>query len=138
MDNTRWDDPNEYTIHTNQKNAGFDVYNQTSSKLYTPKIKLPESQWVVKPSAFKPIVDAVTFAQAQKILQSRTIRKSDEELLASLRRLLKREGRLSGRLIKNSRYTPSPSTYTYRFGSLRCAYDLVEYGRPEQFVPIDL
>jgi len=138
MDNSRWDDPAVYTILTHPKYAGCHVYNRTSAKLYTPKIKLPESQWVVKPSAFKPIVDAVTFAQAQKILQSRTIRKSDEELLASLRRLLKREGRLSGRLIKNSRYTPSPSTYTYRFGSLRCAYDLVEYGRPEQFGPIDL
>jgi DNA invertase Pin-like site-specific DNA recombinase len=137
MDDSRWDDLAIQTILTHPKYMGCHVFNRTSSKLYTPRMKLAESQWVVKPGAFKAIVDSTSFAKAQEILQSRTIRKSNEELLASLRRLLQREGRLSARLIKNSRYTPSPSTYRYRFGSLRCAYELLEYGRPEQFGPID-
>ena len=33
---------------------------------------------------------------------------------------------------------PSPSTYRHRFGSLRRAYELIEYSRSDQFGPIDL
>ena len=33
---------------------------------------------------------------------------------------------------------PSPSTYRQRFGSLRRAYELIGYGRPDLFGPIDL
>jgi hypothetical protein len=71
-------------------------------------------------------------------LESRTINKSDEELLHSLRALLATKGRLSLSLIKNSKDAPSPSTYRHRFGSLRRAYEQIGYGRPAQFGPIDL
>jgi hypothetical protein len=60
------------------------------------------------------------------------------ELLDGLRELLASEGRLSLRLIQNSLALPSPSTYRHRFGSLRRAYELIGYGRPAQFGPIDL
>ena len=72
------------------------------------------------------------------MLYDRTINKSDEELLNSLRNLLSREGRLSLKLIRNSRDVPSPSTYRLRFGSLRRAYLMIGYGRAEQFGPFDL
>jgi len=49
-----------------------------------------------------------------------------------------KERRLSLQLSKNSADVPSPSTYRGRFGSLRRAYQLIGYGRPEQFGPIDL
>jgi hypothetical protein len=71
-------------------------------------------------------------------LQSRTFNKNDEEVLDSLRTLLASVGRLSLNLIKNSADIPSPSTYRLRFGSLRRAYELIGYGRPEQFGPVDL
>jgi len=83
-------------------------------------------------------VDHPTFLHAQQILCERTTNKSDEELLNGLRSLLSREGRLSLRLIKASPDLPSPSTYRLRFGSLRRAYEMIGYGRPEQFGPIDL
>jgi hypothetical protein len=35
-------------ILTNPKYAGFHVYGRTSSRLYTPKVKLPKSEWVLR------------------------------------------------------------------------------------------
>ena len=127
-----------YAVLTHPKYTGCHVFNRTSSKLYTPTVRLPKSEWVLTPEAFKPIIDHETFLEAQRILQARTINKSDEEVLESLRLLLASEGRLSLSIIKNSAEAPSPSTYRHRFGSLRRAYELIGYGRPDQFGPIDL
>ena len=58
--------------------------------------------------------------------------------LEALKRLLARHGRLSLSLVKESPDVPSPSTYRLRFGSLRKAYELIGYGRADQFGSIDL
>ena len=108
--NCLWDHTAVRTILTHPKYAGIHVFGRTSSKLYTPTVKLPKSEWVLTPGAFEPIIDRATFVTAQRILQSRTNNKSDEELLQSLRALLASEGRLTLALIKNSTDTPSPST----------------------------
>jgi hypothetical protein len=133
-----WGYQTVYAVLTHPKYAGCHVFNRTSSKLYTRTVRLPKSEWVLTPGAFKPIIDHETFSEAQRILQARTIKKSDEEVLESLRVLLASEGRLSLRLIKNSADVPSPSTYRHRFGGLRKAYQLIGYGRPDQFGPMDL
>src|ERR1700722_12226631 len=127
-----------YTALTHPKYAGCHVYGRTSSRLRTPTIKQSRSQWVITPNAFEPIVDEATFEQAQKILQSRTYNKSDAELLDDLRRLLAAEGRISLELIQNRSGMASPAAYRGRFGNLRREYELVGYGRPEQFGPSDL
>jgi len=125
-------------ILTNPKYAGFHVYGRTSSRLYTQTVKLPKSEWILTPGAFEPVVDHATFLEAQRTLSDRTTNRSNEELLNSLRNLLFREGRLSLKLIKTSPGVASPSTYRLRFGSLRRAYEMIGYGRPEQFGSIDL
>ncbi|HXM22206.1 MAG TPA: recombinase family protein [Terriglobales bacterium] len=135
---SEWDYAAVYTVLTHPKYTGCHVFGRTSSKLYTPVVRLPKSEWVLRPGAFEPVVDHATFWEAQRILQNRTINKSDEELLDSLRALLATKGRLSLNLIKNSEDVPSPSTYRHRFGSLRRAYELIGYGRPDQFGPIDV
>lgn len=135
---SKWDYQAVFSVLTSPKYTGCHAYGRTSRRLYTPTVRLPKSEWVVSPGAFEPIVDAATFAEAQRVLQSRTFNKTDEEVLDSLRALLASEGRLSLRLIKNSACTPSPSTYRLRFGSLRRAYELIGYGRPNHFGPIDL
>jgi len=137
-DNSDWDYQAVYGVLTQPKYAGYHVYGRTSGRLYTPTVKLPPSEWIVRPYAFEPVIDYATFAQAQLVLHRRTINQSDDQLLASLRALLAREGRLSLHLIKNSPEMPSPSTYRHRFGSLRRAYELIGYGHPDQFGPIDL
>lgn len=134
---SKWDYQAVYAVLTHPKYTGCHVFGQTSSKLYTPTIRVPRSEWILTPSAFEPIVDQETFSESQRILQGRTINKSDEELLNGLRVLLANQGRLSLRLIKNSGDVPSPSTYRHRFGGLRRAYELIGYGGPQQVGPID-
>jgi len=135
---SKWDYQAVYGILTHPKYVGCHAYGRTSCRLYTPSIKLPKSDWILTHGAFEPVVDQSTFLAAQQILAGRTFNKSNEELLDGLRSLLGREGRLSLRLVKNSPDVPSPSTYRHRFCSLRRAYELSGYGRPEQFGPIDL
>ena len=135
---SRWDYEAVYAILTSPKYAGCNAFGRTSSRLYAPLVKLPKSEWILTPAAFAPIVDAATFSEAQTILQNRTYNQSDEQILATLRTLLESAGRLCLNLIKNSPGVPSPSTYRLRFGSLRRAYELIGYGRPEQFGPVDL
>ena len=135
---SKWDYRSVYGILTHPKYAGCHVYGRTSCRLYTRTVKLPKSDWILTHGAFEPVVDESTFLAAQQILAGRTFNKSNEELLASLKGLLAEEGRLSLTLVKESPNVPSPSTYRLRFGSLRKAYELIGYGRPEQFGPIDL
>ncbi|MGA8493768.1 MAG: recombinase family protein, partial [Terriglobales bacterium] len=135
---SKWDYQAVYSVLTHPKYTGCHVFGRTSSKLYTPVVRLPKSEWVLTPGAFEPVIDHSTFMEAQRILQSRTINKSDADLLDNLRGLLVSEGRLSLRLIQNAACVPSPSTYRQRFGGLRRAYELIGYGRPAQFGPIDL
>ena len=138
LSKSEWDYQAVYTILTHPKYAGCHVFGRTSCKLHTPTVKLPKSEWISKPGAFEPIINVVTFEEAQKVLEKRTINKSDAELLDSLRALLASEGRLSLLLIQNSSGVPSPSTYRNRFGSLRRTYELIGYGKADQFGPIDL
>ncbi len=135
---SQWTHHTVTEVLTNPKYAGCHVYGRTSSRLYTPTVRLPKCDWVVSPGAFDPVVDYSTFLEAQRILESRTANKSDEEILDCLRRLLAQQGRLSLKLVKESPNTPSPSTYRLRFGSMRRAYELIGYGRPDQFGSIDL
>ena len=135
---SKWDYQAVHNILTNLKYAGCHVFCRTSRKLYTPTVRLPKSDWIMTPGAFEPIVDTKTFEKAQAILDSRTFNKSDEEVLDELRKLLKVSGRLCHDLIRNCSSIPAPSTYIKRFGSLKRAYELIGYCRPEQFGPIDM
>ena len=120
------------------KYAGCNVFGRTPCKLHTPAVKLPKSEWVLKPGAFVPIVDDATFAAAQQILQHRTTKKSDAEALDLLRALLKSRGRLSLHLIQETPEMPSPSSYRHRFGSLGGAYELVGYRSPTNLGGIEV
>jgi len=95
-------------------------------------VKVPKSEWILGSGAFEPIVDAVTFAEAQKVLEGHRCQRTDEELLDDLRRLLASEGRLSFSVIKNSPDLMAPGTYSKRFGCLRNAYKLIGYGHPDR------
>jgi hypothetical protein len=81
----------------------------------------------VKAGAFSAVIDAQTFDAAQCVLRDRTKNKSDEELLRSLKALLKSAGRLSEHIIDASRSVPSTATYQHRFGGIRQAYALIGY-----------
>ena len=135
---SRWTHHTVQQILSHSKYAGCNVFGRTSQKLCTPSVRVPNSDWVVTQRAFEPIVSEEIHQRANKVLLNRTVNKSDTEILESLRWLLATHGRLSWQLIKNSPETPSPSTYRKRFGSLRRSYQLIGYGKPSDFGPIDL
>ena len=138
QNDSQWTHHTVAEVLTNPKYAGIHVFGRTSCRLYTPRVRFPKSKWILAHNAFLPLIDHSTFVKAQQMLACRTINKTDEELLNCLRLLLRLEGRLSLKLIKNSADVPSPSTYRHRFGSLRTAYKMIGYGQAEQFGPIDL
>jgi DNA invertase Pin-like site-specific DNA recombinase len=137
-DNSKWDYMAVHSVLSHPKYAGCNVFGRTSQQLGKASVRMPRSEWVTKPGAFIPIVNETTFQRAQCRLRNRTINKSNDEMLDALRLLLGREGRLSLKLIKSCPEMPSPSAYRGRFGSLRRAYELIGYGRPDDFGPIDL
>jgi hypothetical protein len=134
---SKWDHYAVRAILTHPKYAGYAVFGRTSSKLYTPIVKLPKSEWIMRPGAFAPVIDAVTFAEAQKAYEGSTFKRTDAELLDDLRALLAAKGRLSLTIIKNSAEVVSPGTYRKRFGSLRNLYNLIGYSNPVEFGRVD-
>src|SRR5579862_1042161 len=133
----KWDHTAVHTILSHPKYTGCNRFGRTSKRLGTAEIRIPQAEWVLTPGAFVPLVDDKTFQAAQQLLLRRTINRSNEELLAALRSLLSRHGRLNARLIKEDPEMPSPSAYRGRFGSVRRAYELIGYGQPGDFGPID-
>lgn len=135
---SKWDYQAVYNVLTHPKYAGCHVFNRTSRRLYTPTVKVPKSEWILRPGAFEPIIGIQDFDKAQEILRARTFNKSNEEILASLHRLLVSKGKLSLSLIHKCADTPSPSTYRNRFGSLRRAYGFIGYCDPATLSPLDV
>ena len=134
---TKWDHTAVHTILSHPKYAGRNRFGRTSKRLGGAAVRIPQTEWISARGAFIPVVNDTTFQAAQHLLRVRTINRSNEELLASLRSLLNRNGRLTARLIKEAPEMPSPSVYRGRFGSVRRAYELVGYGKPGDFGRID-
>ncbi len=95
--------------------------------------------WIRANGAFEAIVAPLVFEAARAIIQQRSLRFSDEELLGALKRLLEERGCLSGLIIDETENFPSSSAYRSRFGSLRRAYQLIGYtpSRDYRYVEIN-
>ena len=78
----------------------------------------PPEAWVRKPGAFTPVVPVEWFYTAQGIIQARSRRQSDTELLDRLKQLYQERGFLSGILIDETEGMASSSVYASRFGGL--------------------
>ena len=112
---------------TNEKYIGNNVYNRHSYKLKERHVNNPSEEWVRADSAFEAIVDQQLFFTAQGMIRERNRRFSDEEMLDRLKRLLERQGYLSGVVIDEAENMPSRGAYSSRFGSLVRAYSLVGF-----------
>lgn len=118
------------TVHqvlTNEKYIGNNVYNRASFKLKAKRVLNTPDMWVRGDGAFEAIVERDFFDAAQRIIQERSRRFTDEELLGRLSALLVEKGWLSGLVIDEVEDMPSSSTFRHRFGSLVRAYQLVGY-----------
>jgi len=108
------------------------VWGRTTALLATPVRRLPVSDWIVYPHAFEAIISQALFLRAQEVFASMTNRLSNEDLLDRLRRVYKEHGKLSSRIIDQSRLCPGLTTYNKRFGGLLNVYTRLGYEASEQ------
>jgi DNA invertase Pin-like site-specific DNA recombinase len=108
------------------------TYNTTTKKLQSPTVKTPEHLWIRVP-VFDPIVTPSLFRKAQERL-SRAVNPvwDHETIIASLRSLLARKGRLSTKLVDEAKDTPCWGTVISRFGSLKAAYRAAGFQPPDR------
>jgi DNA invertase Pin-like site-specific DNA recombinase len=118
------------TVHQlliNEKYIGNNVWNHYSNKLKQRRVRNPPEQWVRSDAAFQPIINQPQFKAAQEIIQKRSYRMRDAEMLDVLKDLYAQRGFLSGLVIDEAEECPSSSAYQYRFGSLLRTYSLIGY-----------
>jgi len=123
----RWKGAYILDILRNQKYIGWAVWGRTKCRLGSKQVPVPRERWTVNPEAFEAVVDHQTYERAQHAIANRTCNKTRDELLDTLRTLLRKYGRISQHLINSSPTLPSSSTYAHRFGSMRNAYALIGY-----------
>jgi DNA invertase Pin-like site-specific DNA recombinase len=128
-----WSRGTVHQVLTNEKYIGHNVYNRRSFKLKLKREQNPPEKWVRRNDAFEAIVDPRDFYTAQGIIIERHRRFTNDEMLARLRELLQRHGRLSALLIDEVEAGPSSAVYRHRFGSLVQAYQAIEYTPDRDF-----
>lgn len=126
-DGSSWTRGRVHQILTNPKYVGDNVWNRVSYKLKKLRVRNSPDIWVRADGVFEPIVPRHLFDAAQAIIQNRSRRLSDEEMIVRLRILYQARGQLSGLIIDEAEDLPSSSTYSARFGSLARAYQLVGF-----------
>jgi hypothetical protein len=109
-----------------------------SYKLKKLRIRNEPEMWVRSNGAFESIVERHLFDAAQAIIQNRSRRMSEDDMLDRLRVLYQARGHLSGLIIDEAADLPSSSTYSARFGSLGRAYQLVGFTPERDFRYIEI
>jgi DNA invertase Pin-like site-specific DNA recombinase len=119
----------------NETYLGHLIFNRKSQKLGGETIRNPREMWVRHDNAFEPIISPELFAKAQKVQAELASgrRKTDKELLDKLRSLLRREGRLTIKIMQAAKDVPHESVYADRFGSLVNAYRKVGFEPPHRY-----
>lgn len=129
------------TVHqvlTNEKYIGHNLYHRTSCKLKRKHVTNPPEMWIRSDNAFPAVVDPIVFARVQEVVLARAKRFSNDEMLAALRDLWTRHGRISGLLIDEQEAMPSSAAFRNRFGSLIRAYALVGYEPPIDYSFVEI
>jgi len=125
LDGKRWSDHAVKRILTHPKYKGTAIYNRTTERLCSKSRKVPESEWVIVPDAFEPLIEPRIFEAAQETLRQKFSHRSNEQVLAQLKFILKTHGHLSAAILRL--YGLSPGGLNHRFGSSINAYELIGY-----------
>lgn len=131
-----WSCGTVHQILTNEKYIGNNLYNRVSFKLKKKRVINPPEMWIRAAGVFESLIPSDQFYMAQGIIRERSRRYTNDELLDHLRKLLDREGQLSGLLIDETEGMASSTVYRSRFSSLIRAYQLIGYtpDRDYQFI----
>lgn len=116
-----------HQILTNEKYVGNNVYNRVSFKLKQKRVANTPDTWVRAKDVFEALVEPRTFDTARQIIEDRSRRLTDDEMLSRLGRALDQKQVLSGLIIDEMEDMPSSAAYRHRFGSLVRAYRLVGF-----------
>lgn len=122
-----WSRSAVHQILVNDKYAGHNVWGRTSFKLKSKHVRNDPADWIRHDQAFPAIVSQLQFDTAKLIIEQRSKRLTDEEMLSQLAAILEKSGYLSGLIIDEFEECPSSSVYRSRFGSLLRAYALVGF-----------
>ncbi len=137
-DGRKWTRGRVHQVLTNPKYVGDNVWNRISYKLKKLRVRNEPEMWVRSNGAFEPIVERHLFDAAQAIIQNRSRRISNEDMIDRLRTLYQSRGHLSGLIIDEADDLPSSSTYSARFGSLARAYQMVGFTPDRDFRYIEI
>jgi DNA invertase Pin-like site-specific DNA recombinase len=127
LDGRPWTTSAMHYLLQNESYIGNIVYNRKTFHLGQPQKLNPPERWIRSEGALPQIVEPALFWRAQQRIRDHYNRLSSEEMLKRLRLLLKRQGKLSGRIIDEAAGLPCSSDYQLRFGSIRTAYKLIGY-----------
>lgn len=124
----KWTNTSVLLLLKNEKYLGSNIWGRTSKPFGKYTIKKPRGEWVNKLNAFEPLIDPQQFARVQELIQSRNyrIRRPDSFFLDEMRRILKKEGKLTLKLLKK-RSVFNHRVFISHFGSLMHAYELAGY-----------
>lgn len=122
-----WTRGSVHQLLINEKYIGNNVWGRTSFKLKSEHVRNAPQDWIRADGAFAKIVDIELFERVQRIIQSRSDRLDDEQMLGLLAQILELRGYLSGMIIDEVEGCPSSSAFRNRFGSLLRAYALVGF-----------
>lgn len=134
----QWTRGSIHQILVNEKYIGNNVWGRTAFKLKQNHRDVPQEDWIRADSVFDSIVDQSIFDQAQVIIQKRSQKLSDDEMLKLLRSIYETNGRLTGLIIDEANDSPSSSAFQSRFGSLLRAYTLVGYSPDHDYRFIEI
>ena len=122
------------TVLTNEKYIGNSVFGRFSQRLRTPQVINPPEAWLRRSGAYEPIVSQELFQAAAVVRRwNRKAYVSKQDILESLRTLLRKHGKLTTELINASPGGPSANTVGLRFGSLCRAYEAAGYELPGRY-----
>jgi len=125
-------------VLTNEKYIGNNVYNRRSFKLKKKRVINPSDIWIRADGAFEAIVDPASFYTVHGIIQERSRRYSDEEMIQMLTGLVEKHSDISAHLIDQADGLPASATYRSRFGSLIQAYRLAGYTPNRDFSYVEI
>jgi DNA invertase Pin-like site-specific DNA recombinase/DNA-binding winged helix-turn-helix (wHTH) protein len=115
----------------NEKYIGSNVWGRITRPFGKYTRAKPRAEWIVKPNAFTPLINSKQFARVQELIAMRNykINKPDSYFFDGMRKVLRREGRLTEKLLKKEGIF-NHRAFVRRFGSIERAYESIGYKPP--------